>query len=635
MWIVPAACEVTPLWETVGEDVFFAVQRSLADARPSLWSTVLGTLQAMFDVKQAPFRILLKTAAADVVAGDGALCVAVASSRREIDADWRWLHEHVVPALGGHARADAVRLACAQIERLLGDAVAGTDEAAADEKFRATARAFRHTFALPDTERLVSCYSCSVGGALVSQGWLYLSEHHLAYYSYVMGVETKILVELKNVVEIRKERSKNNLVPDSVFVATSDRRELLFSNLFRRDEVYDLLQSLLNRALHRTLQTTAPPTAPGTDRSPASAAPAAAGAPTLREGLERQKREALIGGLFNVPAGEELLEQIWTVLWTENSPDQILRGELFLTSRFLLFASHSPAGSRLVLPAPAVRRMEKVYSEHARSSRDDPYTLAITTCHHQRIYLTVGSTVRQCDRLTFRLKQVLLASVALSKALLPFLATLPSEQLMLGEEACQTVTAGFGAAFGYPLSDPKREAVLLEHWAVFFASHGRSLAMLRTPYFDRLVRAGLPNRLRGEVWEISSGSVYNRFLHPDLYEQTLSLHADRHSLALEEIEKDLNRHAAPRPSNLPQEPPRVPRLPAARGDRRPPQGPLRLRLARPRPRLLPGHEHPRLRPPHPRLRGAVLLAAQAPLRPRPARLLQHHHVRRRPRPAGL
>ena len=48
-------------------------------------------------------------------------------------------------------------------------------------------------------------------------------------------------------------------------------------------------------------------------------------------------------------------------------------------------------------------------------------------------------------------------------------------------------------------------------------------------------------RLRGEIWELSSGSMYLRMFNPTLYKDTISEFEGRHSLSIDEIEKDLNR----------------------------------------------------------------------------------------------
>ena len=65
--------------------------------------------------------------------------------------------------------------------------------------------------------------------------------------------------------------------------------------------------------------------------------------------------------------------------------------------------------------------------------------------------------------------------------------------------------------------------------------------MVRQPTFHKLIRVGLPNRLRGEIWELTSGSFYLRMRAPTLYTDTLAKFSGRESLAIDEIEKDLNR----------------------------------------------------------------------------------------------
>lgn len=71
--------------------------------------------------------------------------------------------------------------------------------------------------------------------------------------------------------------------------------------------------------------------------------------------------------------------------------------------------------------------------------------------------------------------------------------------------------------------------------------HGRNLTIVRYPQFLRLVQVGLPNRLRGEIWELTSGSIYMRFAHQGEYEALLKANEGKTSTSTEEIEKDLNR----------------------------------------------------------------------------------------------
>lgn len=74
-----------------------------------------------------------------------------------------------------------------------------------------------------------------------------------------------------------------------------------------------------------------------------------------------------------------------------------------------------------------------------------------------------------------------------------------------------------------------------------YSAHGRNLTLLRYPQCTRLVQVGLPNRLRGEMWETLSGSIYLRFTSPGVYRQILDQNEGRTTTSTEEIEKDLHR----------------------------------------------------------------------------------------------
>ena len=102
--------------------------------------------------------------------------------------------------------------------------------------------------------------------------------------------------------------------------------------------------------------------------------------------------------------------------------------------------------------------------------------------------------------------------------------------------------AGLGATFKYP-GDPRklREKSKMKLWRDYLVSHGRNLTLIRYPQFLRLVQVGLPNRLRGEIWELCTGSIYHRFSNPGEYERILRENQGRKSTSTEEIEKDLNR----------------------------------------------------------------------------------------------
>jgi len=73
------------------------------------------------------------------------------------------------------------------------------------------------------------------------------------------------------------------------------------------------------------------------------------------------------------------------------------------------------------------------------------------------------------------------------------------------------------------------------------SAHGRNLTLLRYPQCTRLVQVGLPNRLRGEMWETLSGSMYLRYANPGLYVDVVEKIKGKNSTSFEDIEKDLHR----------------------------------------------------------------------------------------------
>ena len=83
----------------------------------------------------------------------------------------------------------------------------------------------------------------------------------------------------------------------------------------------------------------------------------------------------------------------------------------------------------------------------------------------------------------------------------------------------------------------------LKHWQSYMSTHGRNLTTIRNPQFVKLVRIGIPENIRGEVWEVCSGGMIMRYLNPGYYDGLLKAHEGKTSTATEEIEKDLRRYA--------------------------------------------------------------------------------------------
>lgn len=162
----------------------------------------------------------------------------------------------------------------------------------------------------------------------------------------------------------------------------------------------------------------------------------------------------------------------------------------------------------------------------------------------QRITIHLAGTRQACERFCDGLKRGLRAGVGNVGKLRKVVAECYSEHLLRTDDRASVSPpdAGLGMAFRYP-GDPKklRDRAKMRLWAEYLRDNGRNMMLIRQPTFHKLIRVGLPNRLRGEIWEVTSGSLYLRLETPTLYADTLAKFKGQESLAIDEIEKDLNR----------------------------------------------------------------------------------------------
>ena len=69
-------------------------------------------------------------------------------------------------------------------------------------------------------------HACALWRKFAHQGWLYISENFLCFYSYLLGVEIKLLVELKDIRSLTKEKVAGGLLANSIRIATIDGKEV-------------------------------------------------------------------------------------------------------------------------------------------------------------------------------------------------------------------------------------------------------------------------------------------------------------------------------------------------------------------------------------------------------------------------
>ncbi|KAI8099636.1 rab-GTPase-TBC domain-containing protein [Halteromyces radiatus] len=266
----------------------------------------------------------------------------------------------------------------------------------------------------------------------------------------------------------------------------------------------------------------------------------------LKTNLEAQKRDDRFRFQFRLPSTEHLLQSVDAFFLVEEPSENTdetasrivhYRGKLSVSEAYLTFYSTNQASQyQSVLPLYTIRRVERL--------SDKAYSLKILNWHQATIQFDLQVTKTQFDSFTTLMTENLRNQIKYMKMMKRFLATCPSTALVAdkGYEDIDKMPGGLGLEFGFP-GDARqlKDRSKMKLWKKFFKEYGRNLTISKTTRFSKLIRVGLPNRLRGEIWETCSGSIYLRFMNQGLYDKLLEDNKNKSSLSLEEIEKDLNR----------------------------------------------------------------------------------------------
>ncbi|KAF9985443.1 hypothetical protein BGZ65_010830, partial [Modicella reniformis] len=423
-----------------------------------------------------------------------------------------------------------------KIRSLVTRADKGTDDITSDEKVRSASRAFRQTFNVPLSERLVSYYSCSYHGKLMNQGWMYISENYLCFYSFMLGMETKIFLELKDVGDLQKEKSKRGVFADAIRVVMKDGQELTTLTMERllRNTALEFAPGMSNGDEPDSVKDVFSVDVDSLEGNDSSHSPTPTTRP-LRLGLEEQKRDSQFQQRFNLPSSEHLMEESSATMIFGDKND-MYHGRLYMSESFLGFICEDEEPCMVALPLYTIRRVVRM------NSREAIYALDILTWHQMKIAFRLNGPRTHCEKFCSTLKTNLKLQVGAMRALKPFLATCFSEALLADRTDVVEKDSGLGWIFEFPGDVKKlKNKSKTKLWLQYFKDNGRNLTVIKTGTFPKLIRVGLPNKLRGEIWETCCGSIYLRSMSPGEYVKLLKDNEGKMSLSLEEIEKDLNR----------------------------------------------------------------------------------------------
>ncbi|KAJ2436929.1 GTPase activating protein (GAP), partial [Coemansia sp. RSA 2440] len=413
MFVLPAPAEPSAFWSDVKVTANFVLQQSVS-AGGAFLKSVLATIQNVLETKPPPFRIVYRHDATAIAY----ILLAVGETAGEIESDWKWLSDNIMPVVVElDEPAERANFVVTKI-RFLVSAEEGGQEVPADRKMRAATTTFRQTFSVSRTENLVTYYSCALSGSfMMHQGWLYLSENYFCFYAYMFGSEKKIMLQLRDIKDLTRARSMGGTRDDAIEVTTRDGTQYMFSNLFHRDETYEMLEQLTANTMKRVLmnseytstQQQSGPHSHGRSPSdasainsdsrppmtPTSAAVSSRGGKSLAEQIAQQRRNEEFRGDFGLPSSEELLSVIETATFTVPGTATMYRGRLYLSTSFVCYMSPNHRGCRITLPLAAVRRIERANSVDSYGLQC--YELTITVWHQMSIAFRVPSTSNECN----------------------------------------------------------------------------------------------------------------------------------------------------------------------------------------------------------------------------------------------
>lgn len=216
-------------------------------------------------------------------------------------------------------------------------------------------------------------------------------------------------------------------------------------------------------------------------------------------------------------------------------------GNATLTDNYFVFRdSYNSIVCSFVLELPMVQRIQRVHRAY-------DFSIALTTTNGLEMTVKFIGIKSQCELFGQKLISQLRECLPEVDRMTEFRTCLYSEYL-LSKNHCNTLTittapeGGLGWIFKFPgNAQLLNDRLKMKKWFDYFRENGRNFALVRGVQFYKLVSYGLPNKLRGEIWETCCGSIYLRYRYDEEYSDILAAHEGEKSLAIEEIEKDLNR----------------------------------------------------------------------------------------------
>ncbi|KAK7154641.1 hypothetical protein R3I94_007841 [Phoxinus phoxinus] len=560
MWITPEEVvlkNALKLWVTDKSNGYFLLQhrRGHGDTGGKITGLLVGALDTVLDsnARAAPFRIVLHVPRSQV-----SWVIASGATIEEVQKHWKWLDQNILPYMAVFEnKEDAASFVLGKVKGLIAEEVLGGPAAGEDDpaRFREDLARFEQRFGLPQREKLVSHYSCCCWkGHVPRQGSLYLTTNHIAFYSFLLGKEVKLLVPWAEVT--RLERVSVGLLTDVIRVHTR-RKQREFSMFLDVDEVMKVMCQLADIALRRLLDS---------------------GGLTLDQSLqdstnitkrvlEEQVLRQYVLSLFGLPRAERVQEVMSCSVWTPHARCHT-PGTVYTTDGYLCFSSREEGQCTLIIPLAEILSIEKAESTGALpnpviiSVRCKRAFQLIELLHRDELVENVRGRLRDLhweQNLIRGHDQRRKSTISATPYYTFCYDTVQSDEednsIIISDKALRhtVLTDALVSTFPASQSDSKHmisntEQVRERLWDDHFTEFGRGVHMFRTDKIRTLVTLGIPESLRGELWLHFSDASSSLAAHPNYYADLLEKCRGETSIATEEIERDLHRSLPEHPA---------------------------------------------------------------------------------------
>ncbi|XP_042196567.1 TBC1 domain family member 8B isoform X1 [Callorhinchus milii] len=549
MWLRPEEVllkNALKLWLTEKTNNYFILQRrrGYGEGGGGLTGLLVGTIDAVFDStsKVAPYRILHQTPDSQVY-----WPIACGANSEEINKHWEWLEQNVMKMLSVFdTNEDVTSFVQGKIRGLIAEESKMTSIKEEDdpEKFREALMKFEKWFGLPQQEKLVTYYSCSYwSGRVPCQGWVYLSNNFLSFYSFFLGKEVKYMIAWDEVSKLEKTTSV--LLSESIRIC-SHGEDHYFSMFIHLNETFQLMEQLADYAVKRLFDKE-------TFEEDSSLKDPLQ---ITKRGLENRARNEYFRTMFRLSKDESLNYITDCFLWIPFCHVHTF-GKMFLADNYICFNSQDGSQCNVIIPLREVTAMEK------------PQNSSKSITFSTRSKITFRFTeIKDCDNIEKILGRKLKCGMSnlhqkpSSEEAYPDSSHIgqndPSfsdgQQNSPFKESNKTVnTEALMTAF-HPQdaenlnSKMLKEKMKVQLWNIHFVEYGRGVCMFRTKKTRDIVVRGIPESLRGELWLLFSGANNDMAAHPGYYTELVAKSMDTFSLATDEIERDLHRSLPEHPA---------------------------------------------------------------------------------------